>query len=117
MTITNSNHSDTLPRPHHTKLSETIMWQGIEISITYKPNPFNLSSESVIAHFEIKALSPIGTQLPITETGYRSHYLHPDCVGEFDSPINYVCAWLDHEAKKPQWQTYLASMHQMNLFE
>ena len=117
MTITNSNHNNTLQRPRHTKLSEPIMWQGIEISITYKPNPYNLSRESIIAHFEIKVLSPKGAQIPITETGYRSHYLHPDCVEEFDSPIAYVRAWLDYEAKKPQWQTYLASMHQISLFE
>ena len=116
MTITNSNYSDTLQRPCHTKLSKTIIWQGIEISITYKPNPFNISSESVIAHFEIKVISPTDAQLPITETGYRSHYLHPDCVGEFDSPIDYVHAWLDHEANTPKWKAYLASMHQINLF-
>lgn len=96
--------------------SEVFRWQGVELSVTYKPDPYNIDYEVRVAHFEIRVLSPEGARLPITGTGYRSHHLHPDLIKDYESPIDFVRDWLDHEAKKPEWQSFLESQRQMNLF-
>ncbi|MBL4616597.1 MAG: hypothetical protein JKY46_02795 [Robiginitomaculum sp.] len=44
-------------------------WQGIEIEARYSPNNHN-----VIAHLEIKSINPEREMLPITDTGYLSHF-------------------------------------------
>jgi len=44
-------------------------WQNIEIEARYNPSQWN-----VIAHLEIEAINPERAALPITETGYLSHF-------------------------------------------
>lgn len=44
-------------------------WQGIEIEACYDPNKWNST-----AHLEIESIDPPKARLPITETGYRSHF-------------------------------------------
>lgn len=46
-------------------------WQGIEIEAIYWPRRWG-----VIAHLEIRSIQPERAPLPITETGYKSHF-HP----------------------------------------
>lgn len=43
-------------------------------------------------------------QIPITETGYRSHFLPDGNVEEHGGPEAYVLAWLDHEADSAAWK-------------
>lgn len=45
------------------------VWQGIEIEAIYMPVRWG-----VIAHLEIRSIEPLRAPLPITETGYRSHF-------------------------------------------
>lgn len=91
----------------------TFTWKGIEIELTYKPREYG----GVIAHLEVRTINPERAPLPITNTGYRSHY-HP--VGTIESNegtlIEQVTAWLDEEAKSKKWQTYLAEYRQLSLF-
>lgn len=88
-------------------------WEGIEIELTYKPREYG----GVIAHLGIRTINPESAPLPITETGYRSHY-HP--VGTVEANegtlIEQVTTWLDEEAKSKKWQKYLAEYRQPSLF-
>lgn len=45
-------------------------WQGIEIEAIYCPRLFG----GIIAHLEIRSIEPPRAPLPITETGYLSHF-------------------------------------------
>lgn len=67
-------------------------------------------------HLAIESLKPESTPLPFTETGYRSHFLLADELNQYETPADYVRAWLDHEAAKPEWQTQKAKTAQFNLF-
>ncbi|MFK7875877.1 MAG: hypothetical protein AB8B71_08850 [Paracoccaceae bacterium] len=73
-----------------------LTWQGIEIELTYKPEGHG----GVIAHLEVRSINPERAPLPITETGYRSHF-HPVGTVEVDEGtlVEQVTAWLDEEAK------------------
>lgn len=88
------------------------IWQGIEIEATYTPRKW-----SVIAHLEIRSVTPEGAPLPITSTGYRSHF-HP--IGTIEAHggdvMEQVVAWLDEEAAKPEWRALVERSRQGELF-
>ena len=87
-------------------------WQGIEIEAIYTPRKWG-----VIAHLEIRSIAPEGVPLPITNTGYRSHF-HP--IGTVEAHggdvVAQVSAWLDEEATKPEWRAYVNRSKQGELF-
>ena len=69
----------------------------------------------MIDHVEIKADD--GDPLPITETGYRSHFFGPvDPVLTMDEIETMVRKWLDTEAAKPAWQEHVLRTQQLSLF-
>ena len=88
-------------------------WQGIEIEVTYVPRSWG----GVIAHLEIESIQPPRAPLPITETGYKSHY-HPCGTVEANGGdvVAQIMAWLDEEAAKPEWRAYAARSRQGELF-
>jgi hypothetical protein len=100
--------ADVEPQPQTYRFN----WQGIEIEATYTPRKWG-----VIAHLEIRSIAPEGAALPITSTGYRSHF-HP--IGTVEAHggdvVAQVTAWLDEEARKPDWQAYVNRSQQGELF-
>lgn len=89
-----------------------LKWQDIEIEVTYKPLEFDM-----IAWLEIKSASPKAAPLPITETGYLSHYHQPGHIeAQGGDVVAFVIAWLDEEANKPEWQQYSEAIRQYDLF-
>lgn len=87
-------------------------WQGIEIHVIYTQRKW-----SVIDHLEIRSVNPERAPLPITETGYRSHFIQPGTVEAHGGDvIAQVTAWLDEEAAKPAWRAYVEASRQMRLF-
>lgn len=89
------------------------IWQGIEIEAIYLPRRFG----GVIAHLEIRSIVPERAPLPISATGYRSHF-HPCGTIEANGGdvVAQVTAWLDEEAAKPEWLAYAAKSRQGELF-
>lgn len=92
-------------------------WHGIEIEARYNPHHYG-----EIAHLEIETVAPERAPLPITETGYRSHF-HPRGLvrpneGESlgDAAIRSVVEWLDTEAAKPDWKARVEAERQLELF-
>ena len=41
--------------------------------------------------------------LPVTETGYRSHFIPAGTVAEHGGAVAFVTAWLEHEAARTGW--------------
>jgi hypothetical protein len=87
-------------------------WEGIDIEATYTPVKWG-----VIAHLEIRSIQPERAPLPITETGYRSHF-HPCGTVEANGGdvVAQIRAWLDEEAAKPAWRRYIKASRQGELF-
>lgn len=88
-------------------------WRDIEIEAIYCPAKFG----GAIAHLEVKSIEPPRAPLPITETGYRSHF-HPCGTVEANggNVVALVKAWLDEEAAKPEWRRYERENQQGELF-
>lgn len=100
------------PRPSVT--TERLTWEGAELHIMYKTHAFGEGSTH--AHLEVRAMNPLNRPLPITETGYRSHFLPRGCVQEAGGPSLYAKRWLDEAARSPQWKLALARWRQLELF-
>ncbi|MFZ5746923.1 MAG: hypothetical protein ACOY45_04610 [Pseudomonadota bacterium] len=87
-------------------------WQGIEIEATYTPLTWG-----IIAHLEVRSMAPERAALPITETGYRSHFCRPGTIEALGGDVvAQVIAWLDEKAAKPEWQAHRAASRQGGLF-
>lgn len=87
-------------------------WQGIEIEATYTPLKWG-----VIAHLEVRSTNPEGVRLPITDTGYRSHFHPPGTIeANGGDVIAHVIAWLDEAEANPEWRRYIEVSRQGELF-
>lgn len=92
-------------------------WRGIEIEARYVASYWE-----EIAHLEIRSIKPEREPLPITETGYRSHFHHSGVIdlhgaeNRGDTLIAHVVDWLDAEADKPAWKDFVEASRQGELF-
>lgn len=73
-----------------------ITWRGVKLEITFTPEKFGL-----VDHIEIRAEGR--APLPVTETGYRSHFIPSGTVAAHGGAVAFVTAWLEHEAARTGW--------------
>lgn len=101
----------------YTEHHETV-WNGVTISISYEPRWLSLSDDYGLdtAHLEIEAIAPERAPLPITETGYRSHFTTASAVAAMGGPVALVRTWLDEEAATPAWRQQADAARQFALF-
>jgi hypothetical protein len=96
-----------------------LQWDGITIEIRYDPD-WSPSYRQIygypLAHLEIEALDPVKSPLPMTETGYRSHFCAPADIDAEGGPVDFVRAWLDHDARLPEWKAGQEKRRQLTLF-
>lgn len=87
-------------------------WRGIEIEAIYTPLKWN-----TIAHLEVRSVAPKGAPLPISETGYRSHFHQPETIeARGGDVVAQVIAWLNEEAVSPEWLKSEEEARQLSLF-
>jgi len=89
-------------------------WQGIEIEARYEAR-FSLGT---VANLVIESIHPARAKLPITETGFRSHFHTAGMIeAEYGGDvIKAVTAWLDKEAKSKAWKDHVKATRQYELF-
>lgn len=89
-----------------------LAWQGIEIEARYWPRKWG-----VTAHLEIESINPERAPLPITSTGYCSHFHPPGTIeAQGGDVVAQVTTWLDEEAAKPAWRAHIEAGRQGKLF-
>lgn len=94
-------------------------WQGIRIAVRYCPSWLDFYERIYgypLAHLEIDASDPDNEPLPLTQTGYRSHFTRPDIIEAAGGPVSFVREWLDEAAKNPEWIASVAARKQLSLF-
>lgn len=93
-----------------TILSLTLEWEGRLIRLSYTPRKW-----SVTDHLEIRV---DGDQpIPITETGYRSHFFGPfEPALDAEDILTFVRDWIEDEARSEAWKALDAEARQMRLF-
>jgi hypothetical protein len=84
----------------------TVTWEGFTLSVSYKAQ----ARFSGFAHLEIQVIAPErNAPLPITSTGYRSHFLLCGLVEEAGGPAAFVRRWLTEAAQSPRWRNALSA--------
>lgn len=89
---------------------ETTDWQGITLSVTYGGGYCGKM------HLELRSISPERALLPVTNTGYRSHFVDAADIEEAGGPVAFVLAWLDQEAQSREWRRLQVTGQQLTLF-
>lgn len=67
-------------------------------------------------HIEVESMRPKRAPLPITETGYRSHFMPALELINAGGPVTFVTAWIEQEAKGKAWTRAAAAKAQGDLF-
>lgn len=80
-----------------------ITWRCVEIEITYTPDKFGM-----VDHIELRTENK--APLPVTETGYRSHFIDKGAVAHHGGAVAFVTAWLDYEAEHKGWSNAQLSL-------
>jgi hypothetical protein len=86
----------------------TFEWNGLPVTATMQFCWHSLD----LVHIEVRCPE----RLPVTETGYRSHYTHVDTVKELDGLEGYLNFWFDQLANTKEWQRYWEDRKQLSLF-
>jgi len=94
--------------------THSIVWRGITIEVRYEPRWLG---GDVAAHLEVEVQLPEGAAIPITETGYRSHFANPGVIEEAGGPVAFVTAWLNRAAAGSRdWKEREEASRQYALF-
>lgn len=68
-------------------------------------------------HIEVESIAPKKAPLPITETGYRSHFLPPLDLINAGGAVTFVEAWIAAECKGKAWSKSATAAAQGDLFQ
>ena len=95
----------------------TMIWNGIALTVNYTPcysKSFREIQGYSLAHLTIEA---DGRQrLPMTETGFRSHFTPKANVDEYGGAEGFVRACLEHAAQSKAWKDFFVKSKQLALF-
>lgn len=81
-------------------MSARFAWRGVEIEVLFERNWLNSDTDHIEVHTEPR------TPLPITETGYRSHFIASGELADAVEAAEFVQRWLEAEGK--DWDGQLA---------
>jgi hypothetical protein len=114
--MTNENPTGEQARRHiETYRAE---WNGVSLEISWELNWLGIRDHlgERMAHLQVRSVSPGNAALPVTSTGYRSHFTPPGPVLARGGPVPFVLAWLDEAARSPEWRDREAAARQRALF-
>ncbi len=92
---------------------DLVMIKPVRVRVTHSRDYLGQGQD----HIEVESLVPKKAPLPITDTGYRSHFLSPLDLVNDGGPVTFVTAWLDREAKSRDWQKRQTARSQGDLFQ
>lgn len=110
--------TDAAEEPVSSAITLEFIWRGITIEVVYAPDWLGSAGggRHIVSHLAVTSVNPERAPLPITETGYRSHFHAPGEIEALGGPEAYVTAWLEQEAKNPRWRDLQAKSQQLDLF-
>lgn len=101
-------------KKHPVKAATThkLVWRDVACRVRHTPNYLSKGW----SHIEIVVLKPKGAPLPITETGFRSHFLGYDELQRAGGPVRFFLDWIEREAASKQWSKAEFKWRQGDLF-
>ena len=89
-----------------------LVWRDITCRVRHTPDYISKGW----SHIEIIVLTPKDAPIPITATGYRSHFLDQELLVEAGGPVTFFLDWIEREARTRQWAKAEFKWRQLELF-
>ena len=93
-------------------------WERITMDIRHDDAFYSDGEDFNVQHIEVQSWER--QKLPITETGYRSHFMTAakgeNPISPYGTAKEYVQAWLDYKADSKIWRKYIQDRRQLRLF-
>ena len=89
-----------------------LVWRDITCRVRRTPNYISKGW----THLELIVVTPKGAPVPITTTGYLSHFLDEDLLAKNGGPVAFFLAWIEREARTPKWAKTEFKWRQLELF-
>ena len=99
----------TPPRPR----AQRFTWRHVTLSVKHTRD-YLVPGQS---HLELRVIAPKGCPVPITDTGYRSHFLGREELEAAGGPVAFMTAWLDREASGKAYKDADLRWRQGDLFD
>ena len=89
-----------------------LAWRDVTCQVRHTPNYISQGW----SHIEIIVLTPKGAPIPITNTGYLSHFLNVEHLATAGGPVAFFLDWIEREARTKQWAKAEFKWRQLELF-
>lgn len=89
-----------------------ILWRDIHIVIRHELDYLWKGT----SHIEVHVVRPKRAAIPITESGYRSHFIPTLELINAGGSVTFVTAWLNREEKSKAWKERDFKSRQGDLF-
>lgn len=101
-------------KPAHKKAATAkLVWRDVTCRVRHTPNYLSTGW----SHIEIIVVSPKKAPLPITETGYLSHFLDEELLNKAGGPVRFFLDWIEREATTKAWAKAEFKWRQGDLFQ
>lgn len=88
-----------------------LIWRDWTLTVRHTTNYLGFKED----HIEITVAKPKGAPIPITDTGYRSHFMQAADLKRAGGPVAFVTAWLEQEARTKAWARAELKWRQLEL--
>lgn len=92
--------------------SMKLVWREISCRVRHTPNYLSKGW----SHIELTVQKPKNAPLPITSTGYLSHFLDEDILKRAGGPVRFFLDWIERESHSKQWAATEFKWRQGDLF-
>lgn len=89
-----------------------LVWRDVTCRVRHTPNYLSKGW----SHVEIIVQKPKDAPLPITATGYLSHFLEEDLLKRAGGPVQFFLDWIERESHTKQWAAAEFKWRQGDLF-
>ena len=101
------------PRAKRVPTTTRGTWLDVTFRVRHTPDYIIKGTD----HIELIVIAPKREQLPITETGYLSHFTTDSKqVPNAKAGLAFLLDWIEREAKTKRWQKLDCKRRQLDLF-
>ena len=86
----------------------SLVWNGLDIHVTLSREM--QTSYINFVHIEIRCKEP----LPMTNTGYRSHFMQAEAFAEYESLEAFINIWLEEASQSKDWKQIWEARQQLS---
>ncbi len=89
-----------------------LVWREMTCRVRHTPNYLSKGW----SHIELIVQKPKNAPLPITATGYLSHFLDENLLKRAGGPVQFFLDWIERESHSKQWAAIEFKWRQGDLF-